>query len=149
MKDVVVSQLENQFIQGWEAEIHRNRRCIAYRIFKDKFVLEPYLSTSNFLDRRALTKFRSGSHTLPVTKGRYKEGGGGFDVKCKLCNNNDICDEFHVLFICTYFAEQRKKYLKKYYTVKPSTFKMYALFNSYRNDTKNLARFIRHILSQF
>ena len=148
MNNVVISQLDNQFIQGWEAEVHRNRRCIAYRIFKVKFVFEPYLSTSNFLDRRALSKFRSGSHTLPVTKARYKEGGGGVDVKCKLCNN-DFCDEYHVLFVCTHFTEQRKKYLKKYYMVKPNTFKMHALFNSYRNDTNNLAKFIRHILLQF
>ena len=128
MKDVVVYQLENQYLQGWDAEVNSNRRCIAYRIFKDKFVFEPYLSTSNFLERRALSKFRSGNHTLPVTKGRYMVGGGGIDVKYKLCNNNDICDEFHVLFVCKHFTEQRNKYLKKYYRVKPSTFKMYSLF---------------------
>ena len=149
MKNVVVLHLEIQFVEWWEAEIYRNRRCTAYRIIKDKFVYEPYLSTSNYLDRRALSKFRSGSHTLPITKGRYKEGGGGVDVKCKLCNNGDICDEFHVLFTCEHFADQRKKYLKKYYIVKPNTFKMYCLFNSYRNDTHNLAKFIRHILSKF
>ena len=148
MKNVVVLQLENQFLQDWDSEVYRNRRCITYRIFKDKFQPEAYLSHLNFLDRRALSKFRSGNHSLPVTKSRYKVGGGGVDVKCKLCNS-DLCDEFHVLFLCKHFEGQRKKYLKNCYIVRPSTLKMYALFNSNRKDTTNLAKFIRCILSQF
>ena len=79
----------------------------------------------------------------------HKGGFVAFELNGKLCNNGDICDEFHVLFTCEHFAEQRQKYLKKYYIVKPNTFKMYCLFNSYRNDTHNLAKFIRHILSKF
>ena len=156
MKSVLLSHFQSQFLQEWDAEIIRNRRCVAYRIFKDncifqsnnEFVFQPYLLELSYLDRRALSKFRSGSHTLPVTKSRYREGGGGVDVKCKLCND-DFCDEFHVLFICKFFEEQRKKYLKKYYFVRPNTLKMHNLFNSNRKVTFNLAKFIRFILSKF
>ena len=149
MKNVVALQLENQYLQKWDFEVKRNRKCTIYRIFKDQFSFEPYLAKLNFIDRRALCKFRTGSHTLPVTKSRYVAGGGGVDVKCKLCNGSDVCDEFHVLFICKYFEEHRKKYLKKNYFVKPSTLKMYTLFNSSHKHILNLAGFIKYIVSNF
>ena len=77
MKNVVALSLENQYLQEWDAELQRNRRCITYRIFKDELTLEPYLFKLNFVDRLALCKFRTGNHLLPVTKSRYVEGGGG------------------------------------------------------------------------
>ena len=156
MKSELLSHFQAQFLQEWDAEIVRNRRCVAYRIFKDncffqsnnEFVFQPYLSYLSYLDRRALSKFRSGSHTLPVTKSRYRDGGGGVDVKCKFCDE-DLCDEFHVLFVCKFFEEQRIKYLKKYYFVRPSTLKMHNLFNANHKVTLNLAKFVRYILSKF
>ena len=77
MKNVVALSLENQYLQEWDAELQRNRRCITYRIFKDELTLEPYLFKLNFVDRLALCKFRTGNHLLPVTKSRYVEGVGG------------------------------------------------------------------------
>ena len=103
MKNAVCSRLKKQYLQWWQAEVIRNRRCITYRIFKDQLVFESYLKNHNFIDRRTLSCFRSGCHRLPVTKSRYLEGGGGVDTICKLCDSNDICDEFHGLFICNFF----------------------------------------------
>ena len=156
MKSELVLHFQARFLQEWDAEILRNRRCVTYLIIKDNcvfktsndFVFQPYLSHLSYLDRRALAKFRSGSHNLPVIKYRFGEGGGGVDTKCKYCNDV-LCDEYHVLFICKFFKEQRTKYLKKYYTVKPSTLKMHSLFNANRKVTANLAKFIRYILSKF
>ena len=144
MKNVVAIQLENQFVQEWEFEVHRNRKCVTYRIFKDEIKFEPYLIKLDFVNRRALCKFRTGNHKLPVAKSRYISGGGGEEVKCMLCDTNDLCDEFHVLF-----NEHWKKYLKKNYYSKPSTLKMYTLFNSKGNQRVNLARFVRCIMSTF
>ena len=149
MKKIVSLQLESQYLQEWDFEVHRNRRCVIYRIFKDNFVFEPYLKNLDFINRRALCKFRTGNHPLPITKSRYVEGGGGVDTCCKLCNSNEVCDEFHVLYTCRFFAEQRKKFLKRNDFVKPSTLKMNTLFNSSHVKTANLAKFIRVILSQF
>ena len=79
MKHELSLHFQARFLQDWDAEIVRNRRCVAYSIFKDNsifqtkndFVFQPYLTYLSFLDRRALAKFRSGSHTLSVTKSRY------------------------------------------------------------------------------
>ena len=149
MKNVVTLSLQNQYLQEWTAEVYRNRKCISYRIFKDTFSFEPYLKNLHFLDRRALCKFRTGNHTLPVTKSRYVEGGGGVDTRCKLCDTGDTCDEFHLLFVCTFFVENRKKYLKQIYRKNPSTLKMNSLFNSGFRETTRLAKFVRCILSHF
>ena len=149
MKNVVCLQLKNQYLQLWQAEVNRNRKCVTYRIFKDQLVFESYLKNQNFIDRRALSCFRSGCHRLPVAKSRYSEGGGGVDTICKLCDSNDVCDEFHVLFICKFFQAHREKYLKKTYFVRPSTLKMYTLFNSGHKQTNKLAKFIRFITSHF
>ena len=149
MKEVISSQLKTQFAQEWEFEIFRNRKCVSYRIFKDEIKSEPYLAKLDFVHRRALCRFRTGSHRLPVAKSRYTQGGGREDIKCKLCESNDICDEFHVLFICKFFDTQRKKYLKVNHYKKPSTLKMYTLFNSSGKQLLNLAKFVRIILSKF
>ena len=149
MCNVVSLQLEDQYLQGWNFEVNRNRRCIIYRILKDKPSLEKYFSYLNFSERRTLCKFRTGNHKLPVTESRYLEGGGGVDSYCKLCDGSDICDEYHVLFTCKHFEDHRKKYLKKYYYTKPSTFKMYSLFNSNHKQISNLAKFLKYILAQF
>ena len=149
MKKVIASQLENQYLQEWTAEVDRNRKCISYRIFKDTFSFEPYLKNLHFIDRRSLCKFRTGNHPLPVTKSRYVAGGGGVDTRCTLCDTGDICDEFHVLFICKFFEEHRKKYLKTNYFRRPSTLKMNSLFNSGCRQTTSLAKFVKIILSHF
>ena len=149
MKNVVALQLQNQYIQEWDFEVNRNRKCVAYRIFKDEIRMEPYLAKLDFVNRRALCKFRTGNHRLPVAKSRYIPGGGGEEALCKLCDTNDLCDEFHVLFICKFFDDHRKKYLKKNYYSKPSTLKMNTLFNSKGKQLLNLVKFVRDIMSKF
>jgi hypothetical protein len=39
---------------------------------------------------------------------------------CPLCNNEEIGDEFHYLFKCQYFGNQRKIYIKKNIRINPT-----------------------------
>ena len=150
MTDIISQELENRFVQEWNFEVNRNRKCVIYRNIKDEPSLESYLSKLSFSDRRYLCKFRTGNHRLPITESRYVEGGLGLDVTvCKMCNQYDLCDEFHVLFVCKHFEEQRKKYLKKYFYNRPNTLKMFSLFNSSFKQLSQLAKFIRYIMTQF
>ena len=48
-----------------------------------------------------------------------------------------------------FFQAEREKYLKKTYYVKPSTLKMYTLFNSGPKHMTKLSKFIRSIMSNF
>ena len=95
-------------------------------------------------------RFRTGNHRLPITESRYEEGGRGVDLtKCKLCNLSDLCDEYHVLFVCKFFVEERKRYLKKYFYHRPNALKLHALFNSNMKQLSQLTKFIKIILSHF
>ena len=128
--------------------MNRNRKCTIYRIFKEAHCFEQYLTALNFVERRALCKFRTGNHRLPIVKARYLTGE--IDVKCKLCNSSDQCDEFHTLFHCKYFEEKRKLLLKKYFYNRPNTYKMQLLFNNPNvKQLSNLAKLSRIIMAEF
>ena len=144
MKSILSKQLEDQYIQEWSLEVNRNKKCTIYRIFKESHSFEKYLTKLNFIERRALCKFRTGNHRLPISKSRYMRQE--IDVSCKLCTSNEACDEFHVLFKCTYFEEKRKLLIKKYFYNRPNTLKMHSLFNNTNiKQLKNLAKFSKAI----
>ena len=149
MKIILSKQFEDQYVQQWNLEINRNRKCTIYRIFKETHGFEKYLTKLNFVERKALCKFRTGNHRLPISKSRYMTEE--IDVTCKLCNSEDVtCDEYHVLFICKHFEEKRKILLKKYFYNRPNTFKMNSLFNTTNiKQLNNLAKFSRAIMSEF
>ena len=148
MKSILAKHFEDQYIQEWNLEVNRNRKCVIYRIFKETHGFEKYLTKLNFVDRRGLCKFRTGNHRLPIAKSRYMSQAQ--DVSCKFCNQNDICDEFHVLFVCKHFDEKRKLFLKKYFYHRPNTFKMESLFNNPNTKSlTNLAKFCRFIMAAF
>ena len=44
-----------------------------------------------------LCKFRCRSHNLPVNNGRFIEVTQA-DLKCTLCKNGDVGDEYHYIF---------------------------------------------------
>ena len=43
---------------------------------------------------------------------------------CNMCSNNDIEDEYHFILECSKYVEIRRKYIKSYYCIKPSAFKL-------------------------
>ena len=87
MKTILAKHFEDQYIQEWNLEVNRNRKCVIYRIFKETHCFEKYLTKLNFVQRRDLCKFRTGNHRLPVTKSRYMSQPQ--EVNCKFCNQND------------------------------------------------------------
>ena len=135
--------------QEWLSEVSTNSLCLNYRIFKTECCLSNYILTLDTPDRITLCKFRCGNHRLPITTGRYT-GINREDRTCPLCNSNDIADEFHFIFICTYFAETRNALLKPNFKRRPNTVKMHQLFNSKdKVQLKNLAKFIKTIMNYF
>ena len=89
------------------------------------------------------------NHYLPIVEGRYTNTPV-HERTCTLCTTNDIGDEYHYLFNCTFFHAQRVKHLVRYYYINPNTSKMIKLFES--PDYKkmiNLAKFVDLIMKQF
>ena len=57
MKNIVSQELENQFLQVWQFEVNRNRKCVIYRNIKYTPSLEQYLSKLNFIERKIFMSF--------------------------------------------------------------------------------------------
>ena len=96
-----------------------------------------------------ILKFRTSNHKLPIETGRW-EAIPYQERKCFLCIDNEIGDEFHYLFTCPYFANERHIFLKPYYYRRPNIYKYKVLMNSrYKLILCNLAKFINIIMNKF
>jgi hypothetical protein len=85
---------------------------------------------------------RLSSHNLFIETGRYT-GIVRNKRKCMLYNLNGLEDEFHFVLQCTKYNDLRKKYIKKYYWSKPSTFKLVQLLSVENGkELRNLGKFI-------
>jgi hypothetical protein len=73
------------------------------------------VSPSNYLDiledkdKFTLCRFRTTNHRLPVEVGRWKKfiRENRF---CHLCSRRELGDEYHYIFECTEFINERKLY---------------------------------------
>ena len=150
-KYLVKERLQDQFLQRWKQELLDNNVCLNYRLFKETFHFENYLITLSPRHRTAFLRFRVCNHRLPIQK--LRQLGVQRELRvCNLCDNNDVGDEFHYLFVCSYppIIEKRKSLLCKYYQHHANVIKMNALMNiKSKKKLVNLCKFIEYILSMF
>ena len=147
-KEALGLKLKDINQQQWQAEVENNRLCNNYKIFKDKFDMEPYLLKLDVADRISMTKFRCGSNRLPVSINRSSDQQ---ELRlCHLCNMGQRGDEFHYTLVCPKFENYRKKYVKRYYYTHPTSVKMNMLYNTTNySEMLRLAKFLRLIMSNF
>ena len=121
-------KLKDQYLQQWNSLVNASSSGINYRIFKNCFGINPYFYFLNNTQIRILTAFRTRNHRLPIEVGRW--GNKPINERiCHLCKT-DTGDEFHYLFNCNFFNEDRNKHIKSYYNKYPNTYKMNELMNS-------------------
>ena len=101
-------------MQNLNSDNQASPKCINYRNFKPEFKIEPYITELQPRAYITLSRFRTTNNRLPIERGRWEnvERSQRF---CNLCTGNMLGDEFHYLLECTYFTEERKKYLIKFY----------------------------------
>ena len=92
--------------QNWKEEMAANSSCHIYKMFKTNLKLEPYLKILDESDRTVMSKFRSGSHRLPIALNRHTNTVT--ERKCNLCSLDDQGDEFHYVLICLFFLQGKK-----------------------------------------
>ena len=141
--------LKDQFIQRWNQQLSNSSKGLNYSLYKSEFSFEEYL---NILPRNKylpLIKYRTANHYLPIETLRWQS----IDVserKCRLCNAQDIGDEFHYLFVCENFKDVRHQYINTYYFKHPNILKYKELLSS-KSPLKlsKLSKFVAIIMSQF
>ena len=66
---------------------------------------------------------------------------------CQVCDSNEIEDEFHFMFKCIHYVQLRQTYIKRYYRVKPSIFKLVQLLNTQnKSEVFMLSKYISEAL---
>ena len=100
-----------------------------YNLFKIDVNFENYLSKLSKKHYSTLLKLRLSNHRLPVETGRW-ENIPIEERKCTVCEDNDIGDEFHYLFVCNYFKSERKQFLTPYFYKKPNIIKFKELMST-------------------
>ena len=145
---LICTRINDQYEQTRHSSIPTHIRCSYYVLFKDNRKLEPYLYKLSTSNRIYLSKFRCRSNYMPVSK-VYKHADT-YNTKCKICDKNEIGDEFHYLFICPVFQEDRNRLLKEYYRKFPSMYKFIELMSTTNmKDLRKLAQFATIIIRKF
>ena len=128
LKEYSLMIYKDQFQQEWHDSIHNSNKCLVYRMFKTEFRFEKYLTSIPFKLRNLFTKFRCRSTRLPIESGVFV-GIKRDDRVCTLCESHDIGDEFHYIFTCSFFSNDRQRYIESKYRKFPSAFNLNSLFN--------------------
>lgn len=147
LSKLVKQRLCDQFKQNWYTTIFNSPKCLNYRIFKYNHGLEFYLLNLPDDLKKALCNFRCLNHRLPIERGRFW-GIERDDRICDICNKNQLGDEYHYLFNCTFFNNERKSLLPCNLITNHNTDKFYELFNSDSyNVVLKIAKFCKIVLS--
>ena len=146
-KKLITRRLCDQFVQKWYAELHSNALFFNYRIFKERFEYERYLLSLPECQAKQILKFRTLNHRLPIQKGRTQNIARE-DRVCTKCDSNSLGDEFHFIFVCPFFNNYRKDFIKPYFYRRPNTIKFKDLFTSKKKKIQqNLSKFVRIIMN--
>ena len=113
--------------------------------------MSPYLTVLPQPQRTWLTKFRTRCHSLPICQNKFaKPGAPSKSKSCTLCNMDEIGDEFHYIFKCSWLESKRRKLIPPRFTSSPNALAFHDLFNSEETDVlTNLARFAKAIMNEF
>ena len=141
----------DQYIQKWLSEIDNTDKHIYtnYRMYKDTFACEAYLTVLPINQAVSLIRFRTLNNRLPVQVERFCNISR-FQRVCTKCDMNDVGDEYHVLFVCPCFSQHRSQYIPGFYWKKPSALKFSALFSTGKKKIlSNLVKFIGIVNEEF
>ena len=136
-------RIRDNFIQRWNTELTDSRRALFFRNISD-FSFKSYLDVVQVKKfRRALSRLRMSAHRLEVEMGRWVRPVRveHDERKCRVCGILE--DEYHFLIECPVYCNLRTLYVKRYYRVNPSMFKLVELFSTdNERDIQNLATYV-------
>ena len=141
--------LSDQFMQSWYECLDGGDIFCNYRLFKDTFDMERYLTLLPPRFLYSFVRFRTLNHRLPIQTGRYLNVPRN-ERLCTMCNSGDLGDEFHYLLVCPHFTEVRKRFISNYYIKHPNAIKFHSLMSTCKKtQLLKLIKFIDVLLKNF
>ncbi len=114
-KSAIKLRIEDCYRQEWSKLVYENEQCTVYRIFKNEFGFESYLTNLSHSYAIGMLKFRTRNVMIPLV--RYRFENLVLDHKCYFCNN-ESADEFHYIMECQHFNNERFKLKPKVFFTK-------------------------------
>ena len=118
----------DMYIHDWHTTINTSHKAIFYKSIKSSHSFEPYLDILPKSKRISLTRFRLSNHKLPIESGSWHNVPLELRT-CPICPLH-IGDPFHYLFECPSTLFDRKTYLHRFFTNRPSVHTLNTLFQS-------------------
>lgn len=138
----------DQFNQEWISYVQNSPKALNYRLFKENFEFENYLNVLDHKKAINMCRFRTTNHNLPIEVGRWRNINRN-ERKCILCNSDDIGDEFHYLFTCSAFKNERSKFIKYHFRTHPNILKMRDLMQTTNIlELNNLCKFVEIVIKK-
>ena len=143
LQKALKQKLNDIFIQNWNSQVQSTSESNIYKIYKTKFEQSIYISILSTSLCKSFIRFRTRNHRLPIEVGRWS----GIPINQRICSFcNELGDQIHYLLTCKHFESERKRYLKRYYYVRPNIIKFDQLMKLKKvAELKNLCRFINVI----
>jgi hypothetical protein len=127
--NVVKMNLIDQSKQTWSTSVDNSPKALNYRLYKKGVSFENYLEILKDKNLFLLCRFRICNHRLPIEIGRWQSINRENRVR-NLCQGMELGDEFHYLFECTEFIQDRARLIPHTYRCSPNTVKYCALMCS-------------------
>ena len=109
-KEKTRKAMEERFGEYWNRTVNEDSaRLLFYKSLKREQGFEPYLSISNFEDRKSIARLRCSNHSLHIEQGRHRNTPRENRL-CKLCPMKTVETEQHFLTECTFFYRYKPKY---------------------------------------
>ena len=140
-------RLKDCFLQEWQSSVNNSSDRLFYGVVRN---VSPFINTVKYLNIlpnmsmvKVLARFVTRNHNLKVITGRWHKPIPipFHERKCDTCNVLD--DEFHFVFQCSKYDNERSTHINKYYIVRPSMFKFIELLNS--TDRKVIINFCKYL----
>ena len=144
---LVEESLKSKQVERWEQDIHSQSKLRFYRLFKNVYEVEKYVSINLTISQRSiLSQLRYGILPLKVETGRYSNMPVE-DRICQFCETNEVETELHFLFDCNRYSAIRESFyiamntLSQNFTTSSNEDKLKLLF-SQSNFIRKFANYV-------
>ena len=150
-KSVFKERNYDVFLQKWCSNVNSNNQCKVYSLFKEKPRFEKFMLNLDFVHRLRISNYIMRVHRLPVTKNRFHFIEDDPQTFCPLCDENVVGDESHYLFSCSFFKNERKRFLPNMIMddVCSLSIRWKKLFELELKDMVKISKFIKKIVDYF